>query len=101
MPLLHRDKVYAARARLVQETLEGGTEFVFAGWGRNGTDGGFTYVGKPERDLRSLTVETPPPKNQVFLIFILDDGTIDFWTWREWSNGRPVGVSGEQLWPTI
>jgi hypothetical protein len=90
-----------ARLYLVREVLAGGTTHTYRGWCRPDKDDCFVYVRRPDRDFKSLTIETPPPKGMVFLVFVLPDGTIEEWTWRpvaENETDRPDGVTGELIW---
>ena len=90
-----------ARLLLVKEVLSGGTTHIYKGWSRQGTDEHFIYAGRPAHDYKSLSIETPAPPNMVFLVFVLDDGTIDDWNWRplaEDEEDRPQGVTGELIW---
>lgn len=90
-----------ARLYLVNDVLSGGTTHIYRGWSRPGMDECFVYVGCPDRDFKSLSIETPPPKGMVFLVFVLKDGTINDWTWRplaEDEEDRPQGVTGELIW---
>jgi len=94
-----------ARLLLVREVLEGGTIDLYGGWSRPDKEDCFVYVGCPNRDFKSLTIETPAPKKMGkkmgFLVFVLPDGTIDEWTWRlldEEGGNRPIGVTGELIW---
>lgn len=46
-------------------------------------------------------IEIPAPPSMFFLVFVLPDGTIDFWNWRPVSqvdSEAPEGVEGELLW---
>ena len=92
------------RIILVQEVLEGGTLQLRQGWSRpDKEDGCYVYIGKPDRDFRSFQIETPPPPEQSFLVFVLQDGSIDEWTWRRLSEEKgeednPDGVKGNLIW---
>ena len=97
----HGHEKAIARLRLVQEVLEGGTLSLFRGWSRPEKEDCFVYVGLPSRDFKSLTIDTPAPKQMGFLVFVLPDGTIDEWTWRpldEEGGNQPIGVTGELIW---
>lgn len=97
----HESKL--AQLLLVRDILEpGGTERIYEGWSRPDKDDCFVYVGRPVRNRKSLTIETPAPKNMLFLAFVLPDGTIDDWSWRPCSVDDPTspsGVTGTLLWP--
>ncbi len=97
----HESKI--AQLRLVEEILKtGGTERLYEGWSRSDTDDCAVYVGCPTRNWTSPSIETPPPKNCLFLVFVLPDGTIDDWTWRPCSEDDPMspsGVKGKLIWP--
>ena len=98
------DERAIARLRLVREVLQGGTVSLYEGWSRPGKDDCcYVYVGKPDRDLKSPSIVTPPPKGMLFLVFILPDGTVDEWIWRHHSEQEgeediPMGVNGRLLW---
>ncbi len=90
-----------ARLKLVLEVLQGGTTHLFEGWSRPGKEDCYVYVGMPKRDHKSLTIDTPAPKGMVFLVFVLADGTLDEWTWRECSKedqSVPIGINGDLIW---
>jgi hypothetical protein len=90
-----------ARIMLVHHVMDpDSTLRIYQGWSRPGKDDCYVYAGKPEREFKSLTIETPPPPGIVFLVFVLPDGTIDDWTWRPSTagDGRPDGVMGELIW---
>ena len=90
-----------ARLLLVREVLDEGAVAIFSGWSRPDRDDCFVYLGHPDHDFKSLSIETPPPLKMGFLVFVLPDGTIDEWTWRslhEEGDIRPNGVSGELIW---
>jgi hypothetical protein len=75
---------------------------IIKGWDRPGHESCFVYVGKPNKDYRSATIEVPPPKGQLFVAFVLPDGTVDDWAWRpvsEFDTSRPEGILGDVLWP--
>jgi len=94
-----------ARLVLVHEVLEGGTVELRGGWSRPGKEEGcYVYIGRPARDFKSLSIETPAPKNMAFLVFVLPDGSIDEWTWRLLSEEKgeedsPEGIKGDVIWP--
>lgn len=91
-----------ARIELIEEVLSrDGVKRIYGGWSRPDKDDCFVYVGRPDRDHRSLTTHVPPPPNMVFLVFVLGGGTIDEWNWRPAQSGtlEPDGVHGELLWP--
>jgi hypothetical protein len=93
-------KTLLARLILVEETLKD-TTVIIRGWSRPGKEDCYVYVGKPKHDRRSAVIETPAPPNKVFLVFVLPNGTIDHWTWRDENPeepGLPQGVTGETLW---
>ncbi len=94
----HTEKL--ARARLAEEVLQS-PDSIIKGWGRD-RDDCLIYVGAPLQDYRSSSVETPPPKGMLFLVFVLSDGTIDDWSWRPAEAGEPgmpEGMKGTVLWP--
>ncbi len=88
------------RLALVHDVLSGGTIRIHKGWSRPGKDDCFVYEGRPERDYKNAAIETPPPPNMVFLVFVLPCGSIDEWTWRpltEDDDQLPEGMSGTIL----
>jgi hypothetical protein len=89
-----------ARILLVKETVENPIMLV-KGWCRPNQEASYVYVGRPDHDYRSLTIETPPPRDQFFLVFVLLGGRVDFWTWRFQTDDSdmPQGLeSGELIW---
>jgi hypothetical protein len=89
------DEARLARLILVREVLEGGTTHLYEGWCRPDMDDDcFVYVGRPQRDFRSLSIETPSPKGHAFLVFILRGGTTDLWTWRPCPVGQEQSILG-------
>ena len=96
----HGHEKQIARLMLVKETLDDPIR-IHKGWCRQDKEDSYVYVGKPTHDYRSLTIETPAPPGQLFLVFILPGGTIDEWTWRpvaEKTPETPQGVEGEVIW---
>lgn len=94
----HKEKL--AKARLAEEVLAQ-PESIIKGWGRDKADS-WIYVGSPPHDFRSDSIETPPPKGMLFLVFVLPDGTIDDWAWRHATAdepGLPEGMKGTVIWP--
>lgn len=90
-----------ARIRLVEETFED-TIVLVRGWSRPGKENCLIYVSKPKCDYRSASISTPPPPGMRFAVFVLPDGTIDDWAWRQQSENDPdipQGVEGEIIWP--
>ncbi len=88
------------RTLLVKQVLDA-TTAIFAGWSSPDRDTCWVYVGEPTNDYRSATIEAPPQKERVFLVFVLPDGTIDDWGWRAWrqdDHGLPEEVKGELVW---
>jgi hypothetical protein len=100
----HGHDKYIARLILVEQVLQGGAIHLFEGWSREGKDEDcFVYVGNPGRDFKNLQIETPAPKNMLFLVFVLADGTIDDWNWRPRSQKRgkehlPADIDGRLIW---
>jgi hypothetical protein len=91
-----------ARLALVGEVV-GEPLFILDGWGRPEKDDCFVYVGKPAVDYRRVSIQTPAPPGQLFLVFVLPDGTIDDWNWRPTDlndPSRPEGMRGKTIWPT-
>lgn len=98
----HGHEVKRARLELVRDVLQAPVE-IRLGWARFGTEDCYVYVGKPEKDIRrgppDARIETPPPPGEVFLVFVLADGSIDEWTWRALAADHPSGVEGHVIWP--
>ena len=93
--------VKQARILLVRDVLSD-TREIFQGWSRPDTDDCLVYVGSPGHDYRGPTIEVPPPKGMVFLVFVLPDGTIDDWNWRPVTTEdatMPEGIDGRKIWP--
>ena len=93
-------KEMLARARLAEEVLRT-PEAIIKGWGRDQAES-WIYVGAPAHDYRSDSIETPPPQGKLFLVFVLPDGTIDDWAWRDAradEPGMPEGMKGSVIWP--
>lgn len=90
-----------ARIELIDDVLRHpGLVRLYGGWSRPDKGDCFVYVGRPDRDHRSLTIHVPPPPNMAFLVFVMEDGTIDEWTWRP-ANPKtlePEGVRGDLIW---
>ena len=98
----HGHEKEIARILLVQEVLEGGTSLLYEGWSRPEKDENcYVYAGLPKSDYKSLSIQTPAPKKMYFLVFVLNDGTIDHWTWRRVADGAniPNDITGRLLWP--
>jgi len=94
----HKEKL--AKARLAEEVLLA-PDSIIRGWGRD-KDDCWIYIGKPGHDFRSDSIETPPPVGKLFLVFVLPDGTIDDWAWRDARADEPnlpAGMKGEVVWP--
>jgi hypothetical protein len=84
---------------LLLEQVVGEPDLIIKGWDRLGKDGCYVYVGRPSRDYTRPRVNAPAPPGQVFLVFVLPDGTIDDWAWRPVDEqGNPEGVGGETVW---
>ena len=97
----HGHAVKQARILLVRDVLDD-TREIFRGWSRPDTDECFVYAGQPDRDYRSPTIQVPPPKGMIFLVFVLPDGTIDDWNWRPLRTDDPTtpeGIEGSKIWP--
>jgi hypothetical protein len=94
------DTISLARLVCVGQTLED-TRVIVEGWSRPGKDDCFVYIGRPTRDYRRPTIETPAPPGMLFVVFVLPDGTIDYWRWRQQSEADPEvpqGIEGKILW---
>jgi hypothetical protein len=90
-----------ARIELIDDVVgRAGLVRLYGGWSRPTKDDCFVYVGRPDRDHRSLTIHVPPPPEMAFLVFVMEDGTIDEWTWRpaKPKTLEPDGVSGDLIW---
>lgn len=100
----HGHEKEIARLMLVREVLEGGTIQLYEGWSRpDKEEDCYVYVGNPEGDYRSLSIQTPAPPRSFFLVFVLNDGTIDHWTWRKMAEREdgvevPKDVTGKLIW---
>lgn len=97
---VHGHEKALARIMLVNDVLTEGTLRIYGGWSRPDKDDCFVYVGRPTREFKSLSIETPPPPGMVFLVFVLPDGTVDDWNWRpcQDNSDEPQGVEGELIW---
>jgi len=86
------------RIRCILEMIESPSA-IYKGWCRQGTEECWVYEGDVSTDYRSLQIETPQPPGTRFVVFILPDGSIDDWTWREQDDhGKPLDV-GQRVWP--
>ena len=65
-----------ARLMLVQKVLADPLT-IFEGWSRPDKEDCYVYAGDPGTDFRSYSLEMPAPPNCLFLVFILENGTID------------------------
>ena len=93
--------VRLCRLDIVKEVLSDPLA-IYGGWSRPDKEDCFVYVGKPAHDRRGESIELPPPPGMLFVVFILPDGTIDYWNWRPQSESDPnvpQGVKGEKIWP--
>jgi hypothetical protein len=89
-----------ATARLIQGCVLP-PEVLIGGWGRGKGDC-LVYVGCPGHDFRTLSIECSPPPGRAFLVFVLPDGTIDDWGWREVEKqgvAVPRDMKGTIIWP--
>lgn len=82
-----------ARIILVKEVLESPTALI-QGWSRPGKEDCWVYIGRPARDYRSPRIDVPAPPGKLFLVFVLPDGTVDHWTWRDESEQDPEVPEG-------
>jgi len=79
---------------------------VLKGWKREGYENALIYVGRPDRDFRNTTIETPPPPGMVFLVFVTPDTfTISDWRWEFSDKNGPdapedLARCETILWPT-
>ena len=62
---------------------------VFQGWEREGHDNDLCYVGRPERDFRSGSIEVPPPPGMVFVVFVTASGKVSEWRWEKSDEENP------------
>ena len=91
-----------SRMALVKEVCESPIS-IRRGWEREGYDDALIYIGQPGKDLRSNTIEVPPPPDMLFFVFVAPDGTIEEWNWRRCSqeeaiaNEKGLGL-GELIW---
>ena len=95
-----------ARIMLIPEVVRQPI-MVLQGWRREGYEDALIYVGRPSKDFRSPTIETPPPKNMVFLVFVTPESrSIADWRWEPADPADPdapenmLGRCGKVLWPT-
>jgi len=75
---------------------------IVRGWDRPNTNECCVFVGKPKRDLRGISIETPAPRGMLFVVFVLPDGSIDDWGWRPATSDNPdlpAGITGKVIWP--
>src|SRR6185312_4934673 len=79
----HGNEKALGRLFLVGELLQEKTEEIREGWCRPGKEDCFAYCGQLARDFKSPQIETPAPPGMTFVVFVLRDGSIDEWTWRE------------------
>jgi len=74
---------------LIPEVVKQPT-IVLKGWNREGFEDALIYVGRPTKDFRSPSIETPPPKNQVFLVFVTPDNhVVSDWRWEMSDENDP------------
>jgi hypothetical protein len=100
--VLQRQGHLAALARIicVGQTFES-TLAIIQGWGRPDKEDCHVYVGRPPADFRSATIQLPPPRDQLFVVFVLPDGTIDHWNWRPRQTAQefvPEDMKGDLIW---
>jgi len=95
-----------ARMMLIPEVVKSPT-MVLQGWKREGYEEALIYVGRPSKDFRSPTIETPPPKGMVFMVFVTPDThTIADWRWEPADPNNPDSPEAlfsrceRKLWPT-
>lgn len=83
-----------ARIMLIPEVVKRPT-MVLKGWKREGFEDAIIYVGRPGRDLRSPTIETPPPRDKVFLVFATPvNHSISDWRWEFSDENDPDAPEG-------
>jgi len=93
------------RLLLVREVLTN-PRVVFQGWEREGFEQALCYVGSPSKDLRSESIETPPPPGMVFLVFVTPQGTLSDWRWEKSAEDNPEFPENYRVrfrrivWPT-
>lgn len=87
--------VKLARCKLVEEVMAC-TNVLIQGWSRPEYNEEYlVYVGSPKYDKRKLgdvedgDIENPAPKGKLFLVFVLPDGTIEDWAWRDADPDNP------------
>jgi hypothetical protein len=95
-----------ARMMLIPEVVQSPT-MVLQGWRREGYEDALIYVGRPARDFRSPTIETPPPRNMVFLVFVTPETHfVSDWRWELADENDPNAPQQVRercevvLWPT-
>jgi hypothetical protein len=98
------DKVRLGRLVLAQEVTTDPI-VVFKDWKRPGQEDGVCYCGRPKRDYRGPSVETPAPPNMVFCVFVKASGKMTAWRWEVQDPDAPdfpedwKNRFGEILWP--
>lgn len=99
-----RDKVRLTRLVLAREVVQA-PDVVFEDWMRPEHSDGLCYCGIPDRDLRGIGKQTPPPPGMVFCVFAKPSGKLTRWNWEpqdalhpgfpeDWQNRF-----GRVLWP--
>ena len=95
-----------ARMMLIPEVVRHPI-MVLKGWKREGYEDAIIYVGRPPKDYRSTTIETPPPRDKVFMVFATPDNhSISDWRWEFSDENDPDAPEGmlsrceRVLWPT-
>ena len=88
-----------ARIVLVEQVVSN-PDMIISGWDRPDRGNCFVYVGRPKDDYRKLRIAVTAPPDMVFLVFVLPDGTIDYWAWRpsQPNSSKPEGLTGEIAW---
>ena len=76
-----RDKVRLGRLVLAKEVVQDPI-VVFVGLERPNTDDGLCYCGRPKRDFRGPSIETPAPPSMVFCVFTQSSGKMIGWRWE-------------------
>jgi hypothetical protein len=95
-----------SRIMLIPEVVRHPT-MVLRGWKREGYEDALIFVGRPTKDFRSSSIETPPPKNMVFMVFATPaTHVISDWRWEHADESNPDAPENlldrceRVLWPT-
>lgn len=94
-----------SRIQLIPEVVQHPI-MVLKGWEREGYEDALIYVGRPRIDFRNVGIETSPPKNMLFMVFVTPTNhIISDWRWElsdETDPNSPKNLKkrcGSTLWP--